>query len=72
MRIFKTATALAVVVGTLALGAALGEGAQASCIIPAPPNAPAATGDNLSQMTSDRVKFTGGCVDGVAIGQSTI
>jgi len=61
---------LAAAVGGLALGIGTTGRAEAACIVLTAPNAPAATGNNLTTMTSDRVKLTGGCIDGVAIGQN--
>jgi len=61
---------LAAAVGGLALGIVTTGRAEAACIVLTAPNAPAATGNNLTTMTSDRVKLTGGCIDGVAIGQN--
>lgn len=67
MRMIKTATAVALAIGALTLS----EAAYADCVVPRAPNAPAARGDRLDRMTSDRVQFTGGCIDGIPIGQNT-
>ena len=45
--------------------------AQAACDIANPPSAPGSFSTRMDTQTSDKVKISGGCIDGAPIGQNT-